>query len=71
MESIRAHSALQFLGNGAQPFTCDGLAVAPEVVNVCDPADWGAFKQISKIDHVILQNGVTNYIKPIYLKEVD
>lgn len=45
MESIRAHSALQFLGNGAQPFTCDGLAVAPELVNVCDPANWGAFKQ--------------------------
>lgn len=45
MESIRAHSALQFLGNGAHPLTCDGLAVAPELVNVCDPTDWGAFKQ--------------------------
>lgn len=43
MESIRAHSALQFLGNGVQPFTCDGLAVAPELVNVCGPADWGFF----------------------------
>lgn len=42
MESMRAHSALQFLGNGAHPFTFDGLPVAPELVNVCDPPDWGA-----------------------------
>lgn len=48
MESMRAHSALQFLGNGAHPFTFDGLPVAPELGNVCDPADWGAFKQNSE-----------------------
>lgn len=36
MESMCAHSALQFFGNGAHPFTFGALPAVPLLVEVCE-----------------------------------
>ena len=42
MASMCAHSALQFLGNGAHPLTLLGLPADPEPAALCPPASWAA-----------------------------
>ena len=42
MASMCAHSALQFLGNGAHPLTLLGLPADPEPAALWPPASWAA-----------------------------